>query len=162
MNRKLYLAVLGLLFIVLLFGAPFMKAASDAGIAEVRDLGNMGEEARYYSGTPVDAALTALVILKKTLNDLYTDFMPGYYETVFAYGKARDTLNAPTAALYADMRANAAKKPQETPQDVPQQTDTLSADIPDPAAAGNDLPVDRTRTGCRPPGRGRVRDFDAA
>jgi hypothetical protein len=136
MNRKLYLAALGLLFIVLLFGAPFMKAASDAGVLEVRDLGNMGEEVEYYDGTPVDGALNALVRLKKSLTDVYTDCMPGYYETVFAYGKARDTLNAPTAALYADMRANAGKKPQEAPQ----QTDTLSADSPDPEAAGTELP----------------------
>ena len=130
MNRKIYLAVLGLIFIVLLFGAPFMKAASDAGVVKVRDLGNMGEEAQLYDGTPFDGALNALVGLKKSLTDLYTDFMPGYYETVFAYGKARDTLNAPTAALYADMRSNAAQKPVESAQasEAPAPTDTLSAD----------------------------------
>ena len=125
MNRKLYLAVLGLLFIFLLCGAPFMKAASDAGIFKVRDLGNRGEEAEYYEGMPEDGALNSLVRLKKSLTDLYTDCMPGYYETVFAYGKASDTLNAPLSALYADLRANTGKKPEEEP--VPSAVDTLSS-----------------------------------
>ncbi|MBQ3708361.1 MAG: hypothetical protein II889_10700 [Clostridia bacterium] len=125
MNRKLYLAVIGIFFLVLLFGAPFLKAGYDAGVFEVRDLGNRGEEAVFYDGTPIDGALNTLVRFKKSLNDLYTNFMPGYYETVFAYGKASDTLNAPTAALYADMRKNAAKKPADVPP--PTGTDTLSA-----------------------------------
>ena len=138
MNRKLYLAVLGLLFILLLFGAPFMKAASDAGVAEVRDLGNMGEEAQFYEGTPMDDALNALVRLKKSLTDLYADFMPGYYETVFAWGKARDTLNAPTSSLYAGMRANASKTPAEPSSSV----DTLA--VPpsgDELSSGDEAPV---------------------
>ena len=109
MNRKLYLAVLGLCFVLLLFGAPFMKAASDAGLAQVHDLGNMGEEAQYYSGTPFDDALNALVNLKKSLNDLYTDFLPGYYETVFAYGKATDTLNARYLPRLPQKRERAAR-----------------------------------------------------
>ena len=131
MNRKWYLAVLGLIFIVLLFGAPFIKAGYDAGLFEVRDLGNRGEEARFYEGTPADDALNTLVRFKKSLNDLYTDYMPGYYETVFAYGKARDTLNAPTSALYADARANAAKKPAAEPV----ATDTLAADPAEPTGS---------------------------
>ena len=136
MNRKLYLAVLGLCFIVLLFGAPFLKAASDAGVYKLRDLGTMGEEEQLYEGTPVDDALNSLVHFKKSLTDLYTDFMPGYYDAVFAYGKARDTLNAPTSALYADMRANTVKKPAEGPA----PTDTLSAGDQDPAATENPEP----------------------
>ena len=133
MNRKLYLAALGLLFVVLLFGAPFMKAGSEAGILKVPDLGNMGEEAEFYSGTPLDGPLNALVSVRKTLTDLYADFMPGYYETVFTYGKVRDTLNAPTSSLYADMRANAGKKPADQateraadPAEPVQSVDTLS------------------------------------
>ena len=131
MNRKLYLAALGLLFLFLLFGAPFMKAGSDAGLFKVRDLGNMGEEAQYYDGTPADDALNALVEVKKDLGDLYTNYMPGYYETVFTYGKVRDTLNEPTATLYADMRANG--KPSDTapsdtaPADSSQSLDTLAS-----------------------------------
>ncbi|MBE6726527.1 MAG: hypothetical protein E7576_15265 [Ruminococcaceae bacterium] len=142
MNRKLYLAALGLIFIVLLFGAPFMKAGADAGLFEVRDLGNMGEEAQFYENAPEDGVLNTLVGFKKTLTDLYTDFMPGYYETVFAYGKARDTLNAPTASLYADMRSNAGKTQTETPTEPTTSLDTLSnqpigeeavdADLPEP------------------------------
>ena len=144
MNRKPYLAVLGLLFIILLCGAPFMKAASDAGLLKIRDLGTMGEEARFYSGTPADGALNTLVSLKKSLTDLYADCMPGYYETVLAYGKARDTLNEPTASLYAAMRADAAKKPAEEP--APSGVDTLSggegedAELPETAAP--EPPVD--------------------
>ncbi|MBR5365396.1 MAG: hypothetical protein IK132_04060 [Clostridia bacterium] len=135
--KKWYLAVLGLFFIVLLFGAPFYKAGYDAGLFEVRDLGNRGEEAQFYEGTPIDDALNTLVRFKKSLTDLYTDFMPGYYETVFAYGKARDTLNAPTSSLYADARANVAKKPAEEPAPA---TDTLTADIGDPTAPTPEVP----------------------
>ncbi|MBQ4350833.1 MAG: hypothetical protein II768_06205 [Clostridia bacterium] len=130
MNRKLYLAILGLFFIVLLLGAPFMKAGEDAGVFKVRDLGNMVEEAEPYSGTPVDGALNALVGLKNSLTRLYTNYMPGYYETVFAYGKARDTLNAPTASLYADMRANTAKTPVEEPAPAPDTLEAGEGDLP--------------------------------
>ncbi|MBQ3956023.1 MAG: hypothetical protein II680_09035 [Clostridia bacterium] len=127
MNRKLYLAVLGLLFVVLLCGAPFMKAASDAGVLEVRDLGNRGEEAEFYEGTPFDGALNKLVSLKKSLTDLYTDYMPGYYETVFAYGEASNTLNAPAAEWYADMRAVTVQKPTDNSPATPPPADTVSS-----------------------------------
>ena len=127
MNRKLYLAVLGLIFLILLFGAPFMKTASDAGILKVRDLGNRGEEAEYYSGTPADGALNALVDFKKAATDMYTDCMPGYYETVFAYGKASDMLNAPVSSLYADARVKAAGKPAPEPEASPGASDTLQS-----------------------------------
>ena len=143
MNRKLYLAVLGLCFIVLLCGAPFMKAGEEAGVFTVRDLGNRTEEAEPYEGTFADGALNALVGVKNALTRLYTDYMPGYYETVFAYGKVRDTLNAPTASLYADMRANAAKTP-ETPAepDPVSAVDTLEAGGEDQTETPEPEPVE--------------------
>jgi hypothetical protein len=123
MNRKLYCAVLGLIFLFLLLGPPFMKAASETELLEVRDLGNMGEEAEFYSGTVCDNALNTLVHLKKTLTDLYADFMPGYYETVFTYGKIRDKLNAPIAALYADGRAKRKTVPDTLSSGNSERTD---------------------------------------
>ena len=143
MNRKLYLAVLGLCFIVLLCGAPFMKAGQEAGVFTVRDLGNRTEEAEPYEGTFADGALNALVRVKNALTRLYTDYMPGYYETVFAYGKVRDTLNAPTSSLYADMRANAAKTP-ETPAepDPVSAVDTLEAGGEDQTETPEPEPVE--------------------
>lgn len=172
MNRKLYLAALGLIFIVLLFGAPFMKAGTEAGVLEVRDLGNMGEEAEFYDGTPFDGILNGLVRMKQSLTGLYTDYMPGYYETVFAYGKARDTLNAPTSALYADMRgkvrqpdpASVETLSNQPPPDAGTPTDTnLPAESePEPAVDPRDQIVSVSSSLLKTTGTHRYYRIDAA
>jgi len=114
MKKKIYLAAAGVLFAVLLLGAPLAWAGERAGLWHVRDIGNEKTAVSHYEGTPLDGALNALAGIKGSLSDLYTNYMPNYYGTVLAWGRVRDALNAPTAALYRAAKASAARPAPET------------------------------------------------
>ena len=106
MIKKIYLAVVGLLLLILLLGSPLLRIADTAGIVEVKDLGNSVAEEKEYSGTPADGILNGFSRLKDFLSDIYTNFMPGYYETVSAWNTLEDNLNAPFSSLYSRARSN--------------------------------------------------------
>lgn len=105
MVKKIYLLAVGLLLLILLIGSPLLKIADTAGILEIKDLGNSTGEGKVYSGTPADEFLNGISLLKDALSDLYTNFMPGYYETVTVWNELEDGLNEPFSSLYSRARS---------------------------------------------------------
>lgn len=125
MYKKIYAGAAAILFALLLIGSPALKIADSAGIYENKDLGNVIEEPVVYEGTGVDGLLNSFEAMKYSLNDIYTNFMPAYYETVFTYGKVVDTIDAPLLSLYSAKRVAAVSVEPDDP-------DFIGPPLPDP------------------------------
>lgn len=129
--KKAYLAAIGIFLFVMMVGAPLLYTADRAGIITVKDMGNTPEQATVYSGTPFDGPLNALSAIKASITNLYTNFMPGYYEIVYTYSKLESSVNAPFMRLYSRARAELYKSLLQ-PEEIPAVLHVDETDEPPP------------------------------
>ncbi|MBQ4353791.1 MAG: hypothetical protein IJC71_02745 [Clostridia bacterium] len=129
MKNKTYIILIASLFLLLALAAPVNRVLSALGIVSVTNIGNVIETEKTETDSALGKVLSAIDHGKSWLENLYTNYLPFYNETVMLAGEMEYALSDAVNALFAEK-----KQPAEESEPVSDtESETPETEEADPA-----------------------------
>ncbi len=101
---KIFLTALAVVFVFVFVFAPVNYLLVQAGVVEYENVGNVIEVEKVYDDShPLAGFLNAVEEGKRTVRDIYINYLPAYVETAFLTKTVKDHINSPFTRFLSEI-----------------------------------------------------------
>ncbi|MBQ3791593.1 MAG: hypothetical protein II797_00660 [Clostridia bacterium] len=101
---KIFLTALAVFFVFVFVFAPVNYLLVQAGVVEYENVGNVIEVEKVYDDShPLAGFLNAVEEGKRTIRDIYINYLPAYVETAFLTKTVKDHINSPFTRFLSEI-----------------------------------------------------------
>ena len=101
---RLFLTILSAFFVFVFVFAPVNYFLVQAGVVEYENVGNVIEVEKVYDDShPLAGFLNAVEEGKRTIRDIYINYLPAYVETAFLTKTVKDHINSPFTRFLSEI-----------------------------------------------------------